>query len=525
MQHKVEDEVLQTLEQTGRNGIDPALLRKAVRQAIVGEVNSRKTVSGQAARLGISEVVLGEPEYSRTYFKRLENVTPESTSGLIQQYLLTNRHTVVTLGPELQAPSTKTPGKNSSHSREFEEIALENGTTLLLQENRRLPKIHCKAVSLGGPLYEPASHRGITELLAKLLTKDTKTRNALTVARDVENVGGSFSSFGGNNTFALSIEVLRSDQDLAFEILGDAILQPAFVEDSFETERASQIAELREAEDEITSHGGKCLRKRFFGQHPLGVGSKGEIQDLENLASGCVRKYWETLMRPGNLVLAVSGDYQREPLIESLQEIAEQLQGNPFQEVDAPFPGPAESGRINETMDREQAVLFQAYPDIGVTDPARPAMLVLHELLNGMSSNLFNEVREKRSMAYFVGAGRVSGIESGMFYLYAGTAPDSVEEVYHQFDLEMRRLASGQVKDRELDRAKARLKVSKRMQYQTAGNRTLEAALNKLYGLPVNEFLQFDKQVDAVVAGDIQSVLQERIVAAEPLQLTVRAEE
>ncbi|MBT5377488.1 MAG: insulinase family protein, partial [Opitutae bacterium] len=221
-------------------------------------------------------------------------------------------------------------------------------------------------------------------------------------------------------------------------------------------------------------------------------------------------------------VFSVSGDFDRQHIIEQSQAISEKIKGPAFDKADITFTGPAETGRIHEPLDREQAVVFQAYPDMGILHPSRPASIVLGELLNGMSSNLFNEVREKRSMAYYVGANRVTGIDTGMFYLYAGTTPNQMEDVLQQFDIEMNRLSTGKIHEDEISRAKARLKTGKRMQQQTAGNRTLEAALNKLYGLPVNEFLEYDQQIDAVNAKCVQAVLQESIMIAEPLKLTVQ---
>ena len=521
-QDKVEERILSTLEATANDGIAPALLAKAVRQSIVAEVNSRKTMSGQAARLGISEVIVGEAEYARTYFKRLENVTPESTAELIRQHLLTERYTQASLGPASNGPNIRTTTKTNKDSPGFEEIPLANDNTLLLQRNESLPKIHCKAVALGGALYEDTGQRGISELLSTLLAKDTKKRAALEVANTVESIGGSFGGFGGNNTFGLSIEVLKSDQAIALEILGDGLLEPTFDINSFETECESQIAELRESEDEIANYGGRCLRKRFFGKHPYSVGTNGIADDLATLCPDDLRNHWQRLLCPGNVVFSVSGDFDRQHIIEQSQAISEKIKGPAFDKADITFTGPAETGRIHEPLDREQAVVFQAYPDMGILHPSRPASIVLGELLNGMSSNLFNEVREKRSMAYYVGANRVTGIDTGMFYLYAGTTPNQMEDVLQQFDIEMNRLSTGKTHEDEISRAKARLKTGKRMQQQTAGNRTLEAALNKLYGLPVNEFLEYDQQIDAVNAKCVQAVLQESIMIAEPLKLTVQ---
>ena len=520
-QKSVEEAVLETLEATAKEGIAPALLTKAVRQAIVGEVNSRKTMSGQAARLGLSEMVVGEPEYARSYFQRLEDVTPESVSGLIKSKLLNGRHTLCTLGPAPQAPRVQTKPKTTKDTREFEEVSLEGGATLLLQQDGSLPKVHCKAVCLGGPLYESNGQRGITELLSTMLTKDAGDRDAKTVTECIENVGGTFTGFGGNNTFGIAVEVLKSDQKLALDLLTEAIIRPQFAENTFVTERDSQVAELRESEDEIGTFGGRRLRQRFFGEHPYNVGTQGLVEDLASLTPTDISAHWQKLICPGNLVLSLSGDFDRESAIAQLETLSSQMNRNSFIPENSCFEGPQETGHHHEYMEREQAVVFQAYPDIGVTDSALHSTNILADLLNGMSSRLFNEVREKRSLAYYVGAGRVLGIETGMFYLYAGTAPDQAKEVYQQFDLEIQRLANGDINLDELSRSKARLKTSKRMQQQTAGSRALEAALNKLYGLPINDFLNYDSRTEAVKVEDIQGILQQRIVTQDPLCLTV----
>ena len=530
-QDVIEEKILEALRQTSQIGISKAQIQKAIRQAIVSEVNSRNTLSGQAARLGISEVVVGEADHAKTFFRRLENVTPETTSALIQKYLLTENHSHVSLGPKrpngTKAPQINTSSKTTETSTEFEVLELPNGVTLLFQEDHKLPKIHAKALLRSGPVYEKEDQRGISELLSTLLAKDTEKRNAATLAETVESVGGSFNGSGGNNSLSLSVDMLASDVDLALDIVTEALLHPAFTEESFQTECQAQIADIQESEDDIGTYGGRRLRKHFFGQHPFHTGTHGNIEHLANMTPNDLREYWNKLLRPENLVFAVSGDVSIKQIIPALESIATEIgTREPFQKADIPFlKSSTAAGTINEYLDREQAVIFQAYSDLGFAHSSRYVSTVLMDLLSGMSSNLFHQVRELRSMAYYVGANRCLGPDYGMFYLYAGTAPHQISDVLEQFEKELERLQQGQVGEEELLRSKARLKVVKRTQSQTASSRTLEAGINHLFQLPTHSQDLYDQQIDEVNIRDLYHLLNDHILKQPPLKVIVRPKE
>ena len=526
-QGTVEAKILDTIEATAKDGISEKQISKAVRQAIVSEVNSRNTLSGQASRIGISEVVVGESDHAQTFFRRLQKVTPTSTAELLQKYLLTGNHTHVSLGPKSSTPvsiprvrgKTQVPFPVSL----FETIDLPNGITLLFQQDNKLPKFHAKAILRSGPSYEPEEQRGISELLSTLLAKDTEKRDAATLAETIESVGGSFSGTGGNNTLSLSVDTLASDAGLALDILSEALLHPTFSEESFLTERQAQIADIQESEDDIGTYGGRRLRQHFFGQHPFHTGSNGRIEDLAGLTPEDLRNQWNKILRPGNLVLAIAGDVELDDIKPALEDLARGLPvKEPFNPANLPFNKPASDGTVIEPLDREQAVIFQAYPDLGFAHSSRYASTVLTDLLSGMSSNLFHQVREVRSMAYYVGANRCIAPDFGMFYLYAGTAPHQVEDVFQQFDDELERLRLGHITKEELLRSKARLKVSKRSQSQTASSRTLEAGINHLFKLPTLAPEVYDEQIDEVTERDIFHLLNDDILCHPPLRLVVR---
>ncbi|MEX2382820.1 MAG: pitrilysin family protein [Opitutales bacterium] len=503
-QEKAIDAIWQELEEVTRTGIPKTLIQKTIRQALVGEVNVRKTVQGQAARLGAAEVIVGDLDYPRVYLQQLAAVTPDDLQRVCKQYLRRDRLTAVSLNPE--ATRTVLPDTEQLAAREpvCEKVALPNKATLLLQPDHRLPSVHFRVILRGGPIYEAPAARGATSLLATLLAKDTEKRTKEQVAEAIEGVGGAFSEFSGNNTFGFAIEVLPDDVDLALDLMGEALLKPAFLPETFELERDSEIASLKEDLDEIVDRGRKLLRARFFGDHPFATEPTGTVESLTGMKREDIQALYEAVVSAENLVVSVVGDFDEKSLRRDLEKAVGAIPARGFSPKHAPFAGPATPGDFKEAMARKQAVVFEAYPDLGITDPRYPVGEVADELFSGMSSVLFERVREDLGLAYFVGSSRITGIDTGLFYFYAGTNPATVDPVVHEIKTEILRVQEGKVTKEELRRCQRRLKARKRMGLQSFGARAMDAGLNLIFGLPVCDRDFYDNRIDAVTLKDLQ---------------------
>lgn len=500
--------VWQELERLIRDGVAESLIAKTVRQALMAEVQVRRTMQGQASRLGAAEVVVGDLDYPRVYLEQLAAVTPEDVQRVARQWLRREHLTSVSLNPE-SSRGTKVAGTRGIAARAgFREFTQKNGAVLLLQPDRHLPSVHIRAILRGGPLYETARARGATSLLATLLTKDTAARTREQVAEAIESAGGSFSSFSGNNTLGLSLEVLPDDLELGLDLLEEALLRPALRPDTFEREREAEIAGLKEDWDEIVERGKKLFRERFFGKHPLAIEPAGTMESLGAMRIEDVQGIYESTVAAENIVLSAVGDFDEKTLARGLAKIADQLPAGTFSPKSAPFDGPA-AGEYREKMDRNQAVVFEGYPDVGLTDPRFPVAEVADELFSGMSSRLFERVREELGLAYFVSSTRIIGVDTGLFYFYAGTHPAAVEAVRKEIAAEVIRVREGGVSEEELLRCQRRLKARKRMGLQSFGARAMEAGINRLHGLPVNDFKGYDARVDAVRVKHLQAFANE----------------
>ncbi len=518
--------VIATLDEVMGEGFSEAAVAKAIRQALVAEINVRKTVSGQASRLGVAEVVAGDLAFSRSYFQRLIRVEPSDLVAVGRRYLVPERLTMVSLNPAASRASGQTAGGRRSVAARFEERTLPNGARLLTQSDTRLPNIHLRLVAFGGGAYESPEKRGVTSLLATLLTRDTQKRSAEEVAETIESIGGALEEFSGNNCFGLSLEVMPADLSLACDLLEQAISHPVFQRDTFQREQESLLASIREDLDEVLSFAMKQLRARFFGEHPLWVDDSGALETVTAIGLEDVVAQYRRLVRPENLVLSVAGDFGSADgkVVDALAEMLERLPAERFEESRISFAGPPEPGTFVESQPRQQAVVLQGFPDCGVLDADFRAGEVLDELLSGMSSRLFERVREKLGLAYYVGSGRVTGLREGMFYLYAGTHPEAVDAVTREMEDEVRRIREGGATVEELERCRIRLKTRRRSSMQTNGSRAVLAGLNAVYGRPPNEWLEYDRQVDAVGLEDLRRFAEKYLREENKVSLVVRPE-
>jgi zinc protease len=514
--------IAKTIARCAARGFTPAQLKKALRQLVVGEINTRKTMSGQAARLGAAEVVVGELDFSRAYFERLRTITPAELRRVLLAYLVPSRLTSISLNPKESVQPAGPASLQTETVADFQEVRLPNGARLLLQPDHRLPNLHLRLVMQGGPLFEEPGRRGATALLATMLTKDTRHHSSAEVAQFIEEVGGSFHAFSGNNSLGLAVEVLPPDAARALAILEEAVCTPAFKPATFELERDTQVAALQQDADDVVTWARKRLRERFFGTHPLALDANGNEAGVKVLTPADLVALHRRLCVGSNVVLAVAGDFDPRKLTPKLKAFLAKLPRGAAPVSSARFTGPAETGEFVEKQPREQAVVLQAFPGPRVNADDFYVSEVADELFSGMASRLFERVREEKGLAYFIRSGRILGLDAGMFYFFAGTQPGRENEVLAEIDAEIARVQLGGVEAAELARCQTRLKAARRQGMQTNAARAMQAAINVLQGQPVNDWRNHDARIEAVGIGDLTRFAQRYFQRPLRTQLVVR---
>lgn len=509
------------LDRFYEKGFPKEKVQKTITQAIVAEINTRKTMSGQASQMGIAEAVIGDLNYPEVFIQKLKSVTPDQLKILYKKYITPHTQTNVALEPQ-EIKEKQVPSLIKKSIPDFKEITLKNGVRLIFQNFSNVPKVNFRVGLLGSSLYEAANIRGVTGILASLLTKDTQKQSALEVAETIENIGGSFSEFVGNNTFGFSIEVLPNHFELASDILKNAILTPNFKDHQFKTECEGQIAAIREELDDITSHGVRYLRELFFGDHPYCDDALGRIETLEKLTLAGLIEHYKSLLVASNLVISVTGEFDHQKMEATLTPWLEKIPAAALKSVDHfKFSTPPKPGDYQKILDKEQVVVFEAYPGVTVTDPLYDVGELLDELFSGMSSNLFQKVREEQAMAYFIGSSRMTGTQGGMFYFYGGTSPENYAKVFQEIENEVLRIQEGNISDEEIDRCKTCLISSQRLSLQTPSSRGSQALLDTIYGMDINHWRTYTERINSITKKQLQEFAQAYFQKANRVRLAI----
>lgn len=499
-------------------------LEKARRFALVGEIQSRRTASGLAARLGLLTAMVRDEDYPRQYFEAIRQLTPERLRGLCQQTFQPHLRSEVSLHPENSRPAKNRQNTSRSQLPPFHQSTLPNGARILYQVDRRLPRTFFRFAGRGGPLFEDSAHRGATSLLATLLARDTQHRSATQIADTIESGGGFLQESSGNNSFSLAAEVLPDRAQQALDILQECLLQPAFLESTVAREQQGQIAHLQDLHDDVIDYGRLALRRHFFQQHPFALDPAGNEEGIRNSDPAALRSLYQRLLVGQNAVLVITGDFDPDALLPAAHDFLNQLPHAALRSRDPDAPWPTEPRHETEILPREQAVLFEAFPDCGFAAPEDLLGELLDEILSDMSGPLFHSVREDRSLAYFVGAARMLGPAFGVFTLYAGTRPDAIHEVFDAFHSELERIRMGKLKASELQAARTRLAVHNRSTLQTPAARAARVALNVLHDLPAMDWLDYEERLNKIQLEDLAGFAQRFLSPQQRLRLSVTPE-
>ncbi|MGA4643119.1 M16 family metallopeptidase [Limisphaera sp. 4302-co] len=480
-------------------------LRKAIKQCTTALLGSRKTMAGQAQDLGGCWLLANDLAFSQRYLEAIHNLTPEQLREVARTYLVPENRTLYGLWPRGRLPRN-THTTTVHRSGPIQKIELPNGLRLLIKEDHRLPFVEMRAVFRGGVLAENPETNGLTTLTARLLLKGTRRRSAESVARTIESVGGYLDTYGGNNSFGLSGEVLHDDLDLGLELLAEVLRQPAFPAAALEHEREVLLARLRARRDDLLARAFLAMRRALFGGQGYGLDNLGNETSLPSLDVTRVRSFHQQWAVPRNCVLALFGHVEAGTALAAVHKYFGTWNGAPSAPaLPEPIPSvPDKPQHVRETHDKRQAVLVMGWPGVRLDSPDRFALELIQELCSDLGSRLFLRVREKLGLAYYVGAQNFMGLAPGYFAFYAGTEPSKVNRVEKEFIAEARLLQTRGVSRDELQRAKAKLLGQKKIARQELGSLAQQAALDELYGLGYQNFDEEDAQIEAVTLDQIR---------------------
>jgi zinc protease len=499
--------ILAEIEKVKSLSVSADELHKAIKQFISATLSSRKTMEGQAQNLGGNWLAANDLNFSERYLAAVKHVTTNDVQRVARQYLTPENRTLYALLPDGAAPEAKANVETNTDNA-IQKIVLPNGLTLLVKEDHRLPFVEFRAVFKGGVLAENAANNGTTMLLAKMLIKGTQKRSAEQIATEIESVGGSIDSYGGNNSFGINAEVLSEDFATGLDLLADVILNPVFPADELEREKEIQIAGIRSRKDELLKSASLAMRRAMFGEAGYGLDSLGSEESAAKVSVSGLKSFHQKLTVPNNCVLAVFGDVKTAELNAAVEQVfgSWKKSADIFLSAQPIFLNSLK--RTEETRDKKQAVLVIGFPGTTLADDDRYALDLLQEGCSDLGSRLFLRIREQLGLAYYVGAQNFAGLVPGYFAFYTGTEPTKVALVEKELLAEAELLRTEGLTAEELKRARAKIIGQKKIARADLGNLASTSALDELYGLGWQRADLDDAKYEAVTLEQTKAIAQ-----------------
>jgi predicted Zn-dependent peptidase len=350
---------------------------------------------------------------------------------------------------------------------------LPSGLTVVTERMDRVETVSIGAYVASGSRNETEPENGVSHFLEHMAFKGTTTRSAAEIAEEVEAVGGHINAYTAREQTAYYVKMLKEDTALGFDIIGDILTHSAFEPEELERERSVILQEIGQANDTPDDIIFDHFQSTAFPDQSLGRAVLGSADAIRNMPRSVLTGYMGRNYTNSNVVVAATGKLRHEEVLDLVQKHFADMPGNsPPRFDDATYKG----GEFREERDLDQVHVVLGFPSVGFGDPDYYATVLLSTLLGGgMSSRLFQEIREKRGLVYSIYSFAAPFKDGGLFGIYAGTGESEAAELMPVMLAELGKVQS-HITEPELGRARAQLKASLLMSQESTGSRCEQLA-------------------------------------------------
>ncbi len=360
---------------------------------------------------------------------------------------------------------------------------LPSGLLVATETMERVETVSFGAYVATGTRSETAAENGASHFLEHMAFKGTARRSAADIAEEIENVGGQINAYTAREQTAYYVKLLKEDLALGADIIGDILTHSTFAPDELERERGVILQEIGQANDTPDDIIFDRFQETAYPDQPMGrpvLGTEGGIAAMgRDVLTGYMRRHYAA----GNVVVAAAGALSHGAVVD--------LARQHFADLPAAMPGPFvpgayRGGEFREARELDQVHIVLGFPSVAYDDPDYYPVLLLGTLLGGgMSSRLFQEIREKRGLVYSIYSFTAPFMDGGLFGIYAGTGEAEAEELV-PVTLEELRTVQHRVTEAELHRARAQVKAGLLMSLESTGSRCEQLARQiQVFGRPV----------------------------------------
>ncbi len=363
---------------------------------------------------------------------------------------------------------------------QYEKTVLRNGIRVITE---KIP--YLKSVSIGiwvtiGSRDEEPHENGISHFIEHLLFKGTERRTAFDIAKEIDSVGGTLNAFTGREYTCFYAKVIDKNLPLAIDLLSDIFLHSLMDEKDVEKERMVILQEIKMVEDTPDDYIHDLFNRTCWGNHPLGFPICGTTERVQSFERKQIEQFFKTHYRADRIIICAAGNLDHRQVVDLVQATFGQLpRSNQIRERVKPF---SISATHISKRELEQVHFCLGTHGLHYNHSLRFVSYVLNTILGGgMSSRLFQEIRENRGLAYSVYSYLPTYIDAGLVVVYAGTEEKSVNEVLRLILKEFKRLKDEPFKNGELEIAKEQLKGNLLLSLESSDNLMTRLAKNEIY--------------------------------------------
>jgi predicted Zn-dependent peptidase len=404
---------------------------------------------------------------------------------------------------------TNTPtATDPSTERNLRRTVLPNGLIVLTERMEHLRSVAMGVWVQSGSRYEEAEINGISHFVEHMLFKGTKSRSAQHIAREMDAIGGNLDAYTGKETICFSVKALSNHVPIALDVLSDLVLNPTFADTDIERERGVILEEIKIDEDnpDVLVH--ELFTQSFWKDHPLGWPILGTTETVGKLDQKSLFDYHGDRFHGGNMVFSAAGNLDHDEFLASVTaKFGGLAAGATLHELGAPDATAKIVMRNKRSLEQVQICLGVPAPPI--TDDNRYATLILNTVLGGgMSSRLFQTIREERGMVYSIYSDLSPYRDTGTLCVYAGTSAGKALEVVDLVLGEFAKLKQELLSEEELKRAKDQVKGNILMGLESSNSRMANLARQEMY---FRNFMTVDEviaRIEEVEASQVQAMAQ-----------------
>jgi len=386
---------------------------------------------------------------------------------------------------------------------------LPNGLVVITE-----PMEHVHSVSVGiwlrsGSRREPIELNGISHFIEHMVFKGTARRTAEDIAREVDRVGGMLDAFTSKEMVCFNTRVLDEHLPKAFDVVADMVLEPKFAEDDIAREQSVILEEIRMTQDNPEDLVHELFTQNFWNPHALGRPILGTPETVSSFTRDTLQKWFRRWYAPNHLVITAAGHLSHAQLVDLVSERFAKLAPSEDGPAD-PVPQAAPHITLRTKHELEQVHICLGVPALPLADRRRFAVSVMNNILGGgMSSRLFQNIREKQGLAYAIFSEMHSYRDAGALSVYAGTSLETAEQLVRSVLDEFRSLKDEPLDAEELRRAKDHLKGATLLALEGSGSRMNSLARYHMYFGRHFTVAELIAMLEAVTAEDVQQIARE----------------